>query len=229
MKTLRKILLAAALWGCVLSSLVIQGCPPPEVTKIPNHLIVIGEDLSGTFSNFTPLEVEDLEAVCQTMQQKKRGGKIILIGIGSTTPKGHITCKIIPLHEVNRAKPVHEQLKAKKQNENIKAKNDQAIEAFLEKAGALLKQRNQQYTDINGFLDKATLLMGTTNFDGYTKWLYMNTDGKQDTKNTNKVDCSLLPETTHFLTSGWKKKPDCEPAEKFLSPKEFIEHLTINL
>lgn len=207
-----------------------QACPPPIVVKEDqNHLIVIGEDLSQTFQNFTPITVEDLEAICNTFQKNKTGGKILLFGIGSSTPKGYVTCIIKPQIAPDKTKTVSQQYRDNAKNQAIIEKNQASIDAFLAEAKDLLTQRNQPYTDINGFFEKAAVVVGSPLYDNHHKWLFVNTDGKQDTKKSNQVNCDLLPQVDQFSVSGWKAKPDCKPEAKFLAPGEFVQYLQSQL
>jgi hypothetical protein len=59
--------------------------------------------------------------------------------------------------------------------------------------------------------------------------LFVNSDGKNSTPQTNKVNCSLLPQVNKFCTCGWKNKPDCDPSAKFLDPKGFIQYLKMEV
>lgn len=218
-------------FASVISTSLLLSCKNDSghVVGSPQQLIVIGEDLSQTFKNFTPIVVEDLKKICTTLQTTKSGGKIILVGIGSSTPKGHVSCILKPLQPVDKHDPANVQLKTKQLNAVNKAKNDAAIIEFLEEADAILKQRNQPFTDINGFLEKASYIMNAPGFENYVKWLYVNTDGKQDTKNSKVVDCSQLPAVDNFCVSGWKNKPDCKPTSQFLAPSDFIDYLKSQL
>ena len=219
------------LFASLLFSTLFSSCQKEQdaVAAPPQQLIVIGEDLSQTFRNFTPITLDDLREVCNALQKNKTGGKIILVGIGSSTPKGHVSCILKPIIREDKRKRISEQLTDRQKNAASKAKNDEAINDFLEKADDILKQRNQPFTDINGFLDKARYLMDAPGFENHVKWLYVNTDGKQDTQKSKKVDCSQLPPFDNFCVSGWKNKPDCGPTSKFLAPSDFIDYLKSQL
>jgi hypothetical protein len=208
-----------------------QACnpTPPEVEPVQNHLIVIGEDLSQTFRNFTPITIEDLEAICNTFQKNKVGGKILLFGIGSSTPKGYVSCIIKPQIALDKTKTVSQQYREKAKNQAIVEKNRESIDAFLADAKVLLGQRNQPFTDINGFFEKAAVVIESPGYENHHKWLFVNTDGKQDTKRSNQVNCKLLPQVDQFSVSGWKAKPDCKPEAKFLAPGEFVQYLQSQL
>jgi len=219
------------IFTCVLLSIFFLGCQKDNdiATVSQQQLIVIGEDLSQTFKNFTPITTEDLRDVCNALQKNKTGGKIIVVGIGSSTPKGHVSCILKPIMPIDKRKPVSDQLKTKQKNSASRAKNEEAINDFLEKADAIIQQRNQPFTDINGFLEKASYLMDAPGFENHVKWLYVNSDGKQDTQKSKKVDCSQLPTVDQFCVSGWKNKPDCGPTSRFLAPSDFIDYLKSQL
>lgn len=187
-------------------------------------ILVVGEDLSQTFSENAYLQKNHVEMLCKSMLKYSGGGKIILIGIGNTTPKGHLSCVFSPQQVVNKKNPTpSEKRRNQKINAGIIKNNQEKVTYFLEEVDKILSERNQNYTDINGFFTKASLVLNDPDNDDYTKFLYINSDGKQSTANSNKVDCNKKPEGLDgFFLSGWATKTDCEPDNRFLSPDEFV-------
>ena len=195
-----------------------------EPSPIASNLIVIGEDLSQTFKNFTPLTNQDLEQVCNIIDKSGIGGKIVFVGIGSSTPKGYASCSIKPHKKADKKATASQQYATKAENINISNMNKNAIESFLVKSNEILNQRGQPFTDINGFFEKARFLLEAPGYENTTKWVYINSDGKQSTKITNKVNCDLLPSVEHLILSGWKTLPNCNASNVLLDPLEFIQY-----
>jgi hypothetical protein len=193
-------------------------------TTVSPVVLVVGEDLSQTFSQNDYLQKKHVEMLCKSMLKYSGGGKIILIGIGNTTPQGHLSCIFSPQQVVNKKNPTpSEKRKNQKINAEIIKDNQEKVTYFLEEVDKILSERNQNYTDINGFFTKASLVLNDPDNDDYSKFLYINSDGKQSTPNSNKVDCNKKPEgLDSFYVSGWTAKTDCEPDSRFLSPNEFV-------
>lgn len=214
----------------ILISAILLGqceCPPKTEKKESPHLIIIGEDLSGTFDQFPQTTEDDLRELCDSLAKSKTGGKVYFIGIGNATPKGYAVCEIKPILKVNKSKPVSDQLKMKRRNKKIKEKNAAATEQFVLKAMQIFSERKQGYTDINGFFEKVSSIISDPNHTNYTKWLYVNSDGKHDTKISKKIDCNLLPGADYYYVSrGWKAREDCGALGKLLDTHHFVEQLT---
>lgn len=196
-----------------------------EIEKPKPNLVIIGEDLSGTFDKFPPTTENDLRNLCNAVAKSKSGGKVYFIGIGSSTPKGYAYCVIKPLKEIDRHDPPSRQRYMKIYNQNVAKKNDDEIEKFLANAVTIFEQRNQKYTDINGFFEKAASILSTPSHKRFLKWLYINSDGKQATLSSNKVDCDLRPAVDeYYVNRGWKNTTDCGSAEKLPDTHHFIEY-----
>ena len=195
----------------------------------PSQLVVIGEDLSKTFRNFTPISRADLEEICQVLDKSKQGGKIVFLGIGSSTPRGYEACIIKPKRFINPNGTVSEQRKAKMRNKKIAQENRESVSAFLDKVESILAKRDQPYTDLNGFFTKVNLLLDAPAFKRSDKWVYINSDGQQSTPANNKLDCNLFPSAKNICISGWKNKEDCGAPVKVLDPSEFIEYFETEL
>lgn len=195
-----------------------------KLTASPN-LVIIGEDLSGTFQNFPPTTEEDLRRLCKAVKRSAGGGKVYFIGIGTSSPKGYVSCTIRPKKKVNKKDPASIQFDTNNYNKKIEQKNETEIETFVNSAVEMSKEHGQKYTDINGFFDKVASILSTPKLDDFNKWLYINSDGKQDTPGSKKVDCSLRPEADHyFVNKGWKNAPDCGAAGKLPDTQHFVEH-----
>lgn len=192
----------------------------------PGHLVIIGEDLSGTFSDFPPTTEDNLKSLCEGLSKSKDGGKVYFIGIGNASPKGYAVCEIRPIHPIDSGATVSLIKKTKTQNLGIKKRNKENIEQFLADAAQIFSQRNQRNTDINGFLDKASSIIDDPAYGKFKKWLFINSDGKQDTKSSNKVDCSLLSGVDQFFVSrGWKSNINCQANGKLLDTQHFVNQL----
>lgn len=193
--------------------------------KSEPNLVIIGEDLSGTFDQFPETTEEDLRNLCKVLETTRDGGKVYFIGIGSSTPKGYAYCTIRPKKVVDRKDPPYLQQKAKIYNKKLERINIQQVDAFISNASTIFQQRNQKYTDINGFFEKVASILSTPTHKSFKKWLYVNSDGKQATLSSSQVNCDLRP-TVHayFVNRGWKNANDCGAAEKLLDTQHFVEY-----
>lgn len=216
------------LFGLLLTGFITScdGCVQPPPPPPPPNLVIIGEDLSGTYDKFPATTTEDLTNLCNLIAKMAAGGELCFMGIGNQTPKGYANCKIKPLKYVDPSSTVSEQSRVRKWNERIKDQNKKSISDFIEKSSEILEQKNQAHTDINGFFKKVNSILDSPSNSNCIKWLYVNSDGKQDVAGSNKVDCALMPkETRIFLNRGWEKKPDCDPEAKILDTPAFIQIL----
>lgn len=196
-----------------------------ESEKKPPVLLIIGEDLSQTFNGFTQITSNHLQAICKYISLSESGGKVFLVGIGTTTPTGYAACTISPMIKEKPNLTASEKIRLKEANKKRKDQNEINITTFLNKSQDILNGRNQQYTDINSFFEKVGLLANEPGNQNLNKWLYINSDGKQSTKASNVVNCNLKPSVIdRFYVSGWKTKNDCAPDAKFLSPDQFVQY-----
>jgi hypothetical protein len=210
------LLLLVALAACAGGTNDDRGAAP--------NLVILGEDLSQTITGFTPTTEQDLRDVCEAVARTRAGGKVYFIGIGNATPKGFAECEIRALPVVDRRDAVGVQQKQLKKRQQLQARNTAEIDRFIAAAQAMLSAPRQRNTDINGFFDKASALANAAGTDGYDKWLFVNSDGRQDTKQSKTVDCDLKIGFDHYYVShGWKKQPDCAPDGRFLTPRQFIQ------
>jgi hypothetical protein len=189
------------------------------------NLVIIGEDLSGTFDQFPATTETDLRDLCKALETTKDGGKVYFIGIGISDPKGYAHCTIRPKKEINRSDPASAQKQARVYNLKVEKANSEQVATFIASASVIFQQRNQKYTDINGFFEKVSSILATPAHKKYKKWLYVNSDGKQSTPATNKVDCALRPAVNeYYVNRGWKGAADCGAAEKLPDTQHFTEH-----
>jgi hypothetical protein len=228
---MRHLPLHQGLWWLLLLPFL-QGCPSKDgsrqrelSTDGPPMLIIIGEDLSQTFEGFMPITQQDLNAICTTLSNSGRGGKVILSGIGNPTPRGYLTCLIRPIEPLAENYTLVDKRNHERRRERIGQTNRETISRFLTESEDIL-QRGQGYTDINGFFRRCATLVDSPGLDSYSKWIYVNSDGKQSTRSNNVLDCNLRPTNIDgFFASGWSVSPDCNPDGRFLSPQEFAEYL----
>ncbi|MFN0214918.1 MAG: hypothetical protein ACKVT2_11735 [Saprospiraceae bacterium] len=198
-------------------------CKVPPQSHSP-ILLIIGEDLSGTFEGYYPLTELHLERSCEAIQNHVLGGTIVLCGIGLPDNMGWEMCALEPIKIASDDIAVGKKIKIKTENKSIISKNASEIRAFIEKAKIILNKKNQDSTHINGFFEKMSTLASQQKYDGYKKILFVNSDGKQDSGQNKIVDCRLKPECDFFIC-GWKKKPDCSPIDSYPSPEEFVSDL----
>jgi len=208
----------------LLLMLVCSACktdPPPPLP--PPQLVIIGEDLSGTYVKHPETTTEDMIRLCNALGRSEAGGKVYLIGIGNSTPKGYAFCEIKPLDKIDKSAVAHEKRNLKIKNAEIKKHNKLVIDEFIEKAETILSQHSELNTNINGFLEKVAAIVDDPVHKGYETWLFINSDGKQDTKDSKKINCSLLPTTIkHFFVSkGWEGA-DCGHKNKTIDTQHFV-------
>ncbi|MBK8194071.1 MAG: hypothetical protein IPK76_12985 [Lewinellaceae bacterium] len=60
-------------------------------------MVIIGEDLSGSFSQELSLTTADVQAICDVISSSGRGGQVVVGAIGDQNPKGYVNCDIKPL------------------------------------------------------------------------------------------------------------------------------------
>ncbi|MCB9316447.1 MAG: hypothetical protein H6574_24900 [Lewinellaceae bacterium] len=202
------------------------GCTPDkQEARTPPNLVIIGEDLSGTFAAFPETTEEDLRALCIAISKTKSGGKVYFIGIGSSTPKGYAYCTIHPPKSIPPGATPSTVKRIKHQNVVIARQNAAASDQFLVSAAGIFQQRKQDFTDINGFFDKARSIILSPSHKRFSKWLYINSDGKQDTPRSKQMNCELLPPVDKFFVNrGWKESPDCNANGQLPDTPHFIEY-----
>jgi hypothetical protein len=192
-------------------------------------LLIIGEDLSGSYEGFVKFKEENLKNLCEKITQSGRGGAVAVFGIGDPTPRGYeyyniLRDSILPGATLIQKKIITE-LNYKK-----KKKNQVNQTSFLQKANIILNNKGQKQTDINGFFEKARTFSKEEQFNNYEKWLFINSDGDQDVTTGSKkyktINCDLRPDTDKYYTSGWKKSAGCAPDGNFLDPGGFISFFT---
>jgi hypothetical protein len=189
-------------------------------------MVIIGEDLSKSSEPFPHITTEFIEKICNSISQSNRGGKVVLSAIGNTNPRGYEVCKINPVPIPEQNAPLSQRSYCTKKSREILAENTRSISVYLKKCQALLQDSSQDQTDVNGFLSKAKILAEQPDSDKYQKWLFINTDGKQDIvryKNED-VDYSLIPKNVKFYTCSWPVKNLAYKTDgNFLDPMEFAE------
>ncbi|MBX2928342.1 MAG: hypothetical protein KF852_10945 [Saprospiraceae bacterium] len=190
--------------------------------------IIIGEDLSMSFSKFSPIRPEDIEAICRTVAKSGRGGEVIVGAVGNQDAKGYITCELKPLPQAPKGGTISTVAYCRNLAKKIDEENEQAIQTFTAQCKELLKNKTHKITDISGFLNKAKVLSEQPGAGKYETWLYINSDGEQDIDPRKKevVDCSKKPDAkkVKFYVSSW---PDsiskCDAHGSFLDPQQFVK------
>lgn len=217
----------------IILSILNSGCDSVDNKDKPNpepNLVIVGEDLSGTFKDFPKTTEEDLRALCNAVGKSKWGGRVYLIGIGNSTPKGYVFCLIKRLKEIPPDATPSEIFDVRSYNKKIQKVNTQKIDEFLEDASVILQQQNQKDTDINGFLEKVASIVNVPDFNRYKKWLYVNSDGRQDNKGIDTINCDLLPTIDkYFVNKGWKNKTNCGAAGNLPDTEHFVEYFKQNV
>jgi hypothetical protein len=197
--------------------------------KMKPILLIIGEDLSGSYEGFVKFNEENLKDLCKKITQSGRGGAVAVFGIGDPTPHSYEYYKILRDSVIPGATLIQKKIIADL-NKKKKEKNQVNQASFLQKANIILNNKGQKQTDINGFFEKARIFSKEEQFNNYEKWLFVNSDGNQDVIKSSKkyktVNCDLRPSTDKYYTSGWKKSTDCSPDGNFLDPGGFISFFT---
>jgi hypothetical protein len=188
-------------------------------------LIIMGEDISQTFGQFAPITPPDLQKLCETVAKHPTGGTICFAVIGNPTPTGYQTCEITGLKTPQKGATVSAIAEVKRQNQAIRQENQERAEQFVT-ACTNMTNRKHQETDINGFFRKAATWANEVNYEGYAKYLFINSDGKQSLKNgSNQVDCTLRPSSAKYFVSGWTTPDNCGCSKPMQSPQGFVSYI----
>lgn len=202
--------------------------PPPPVHA--PYLVILGEDLSGTFTEFPAITQDVLADICKSVTHSGAGGAVYCIGIGSSTPKGYASCIIDAFPPRPRNATVSILNNWKHEVQEIKQRNQDAIDRFTNQAIQAISDKKQPYTDLNGFFKKVASIADDPGYQGYEKWLFVNSDGQQDTPESKTLNCDLLPAVNRFYsTVGWKEKTDCGPKAHLLDPGQFSQYFRKSL
>lgn len=185
-------------------------------------MVVIGEDLSGSFARELSLQVETIQSICEIISKNGRGGKVVVGTVGDPTPKGYVICEIKPLPRAPKHATLAGIAFCKKEASKTMAENASAIDAFTDKCAALLSSKGHKTTDINGFFRKINTISSQPGSSDYDIWVFINSDGKQDAPGQNKLDCTLKPDNIRFYVSNWTETTDCGADGKFLNPEQFV-------
>jgi len=186
-------------------------------------MAIIGEDLSGSFPPALSLQPETIRAICQVILKSGRGGQIIVGTVGDPTPKGYVSCEIKPLPYAPKDATLADVAFCKNEADKVTSENSKVIKQFVEQCTTLLSAKGHKITDINGFFRKTKIISQQPGSSKYDIWVFINSDGKQDTPDREKLDCSLRPANVKFYVSNWIVEDDCKADGKFLNPEEFVK------
>lgn len=204
---------------------------PSAVATPEPVLLIVGEDLSGTFKDSYSTTVDHLRELCQILSEKGRGGTIYLINIGNPSRKNQLFCTLKAVAPVPKNLTASRAIDAKKKYERAISENQQEIDKFLTACASVLASdnRNQPNTDINGFFMTARTLSEQSLYESHHQIIFVNSDGQQDTPNSKVIQCELKPNQPDFYVCGWENKSNCDPKEKLASPQEFVKLMQATL
>ncbi|MFZ4634299.1 MAG: hypothetical protein ACOYNO_08855 [Saprospiraceae bacterium] len=192
----------------------------------PPIQIIIGEDVSGSFTKFKHIEPSQIERLCDILGQKNRGAQITFIAVGNHNPSGFVSCSIDIVPEKEDDASFTQKNKCQRLIKERQAKNQKSIAAFIKNCEALLKQDVQKYTDINSFLKKASRFVNSSG-KSYENIVYINCDGKHESVDRTPLDCANFPDGASVYASGWVDPNICNLTSEsiFPAPEEFLQFM----
>lgn len=202
-----------------------DGGPDGEINQ-PPILLVYGEDLSGSVGTIVRTNLNDLAAICKAVSETGSGGIVVFMRIADSTENGYEVCLIDSLVKPNDGYTLADELEIKQKNDVIKGKNEQEITTFLSKCDELIRKRDWQNTDINNFFRHSSIFFNEPGKENYIKWLFVNSDGKQDTGTSKELDCTLIRGADVLSVSkSWKSNQNCAAQfSQFADPNSFTQY-----
>nr|WP_295935095.1 hypothetical protein [uncultured Dyadobacter sp.] len=218
---------------CVIS-LVSATCNPdasPTQEARQQILLVIGDDLSGTFQGHTHLSITLLDSILRMLEEEGSGAKIAYNAIGNPSRQSFLRCNLESRVGIDREAVLSVQAKQAIESDRIKKRNEQAIRSFLTSYKSLSSSRAHSQTDLNGFFVQASSFFAEPQFGTYRKMLLVNSDGLHDTAGQHRLDCSLPPDVEVYLCGWSQDAATCSgnQASKFEGVIGFHDYLTQNL
>ncbi len=220
-----------------LTMLAFPNCSDSNIailSKSKPVLIILGTDISGTFSNYEKLPPQYLNEICQGIAESGCGGLVAAYPIGNPTDSAFVRCKILPKQSVDGTAPYGKQAKQAQEGKKVKPVNQKVIQTFIEKYNkSIYLRKYQKETDIQSFLLKAVALANEPSFEGYEKHIFIYSDGLQDVKGNKKLVFPLDEELEgiKFYGCGIQNQflIDHLNIQKFEAPEGFIESITNHL
>lgn len=223
--------LITSIFSLLLCALITveAGCGSTEKkVHTPPTLLILGADLTTSTHEFQKIDSTYLRMSSEVLFEN--GGSIILFPIGKPTDKPGLRCEILPLEFIDGDITLDNQEEIKDRNSRIIKQNAINIETFIKAANEMLRDSNQNITDIAGFFKKADMVLNEPQYNGFSKYLFISSDGIQSVNNINML-CTYHFKITdfHFCVSGWKAaKPDTLNMVQFESPEGFLSFLKTN-
>lgn len=163
------------------------------------------------------------EAVCRT------GGTVVVYSIGNPTDKPGIRCILQPVPEPESGLTLSKRKDQLEYLNSIRRKNEKAIQEFLKKVEREMfaDSPKQWQTDINGFFEKADVLLHEPQHQSFQKIVFVVSDGVQSLKNidSSAKHCFKCKNMSLCLC-GWKKPlPDAIEAYFFEDSNGFLQYI----
>lgn len=209
--------------------LMLEGCtePPREALRL-GLVVVVGPDISKTFTGYDQLDTAQLRSLCQAALQSGREVVVALKPIGNPNDLPFLRCELKAVSAVDPRQTLSQKASMNAQRQEVMRWNAQVIELFLQRSATLLDQDLQENTDLNGFFSQAAELFSEPQFDGREKILFLHTDGIHDINGDKALICTL-PQDVDFYSSGWKNKALCPGTGKFEDTQGFFSFMAEKL
>lgn len=193
------------------------------------QLIIIGEDVSGTFKKHERLHPDELFRLCRDLIQSGIRAAIYIGPIGDPDVKPFLKCDIKAPQVVDQDAPLSERKQqALKRQKDIRD-NEMAAKHFINEYVAKIYEREpEQNTDIKGFYDKTEQVFSEPQYAGFQHIHVLHSDGFHDV--AGQKDLSPLEkkrfEEVAFYAIGLKNKELVKNLNVVIyeSPRAFIDN-----
>ena len=185
--------------------------------------VITGIDLSGTTEGFTRADTAWFRQVINICQASKRPVELAFRAVGNPSDSAFIRLNLKALPHKDNDMTEQRQGDVQSEINRIRRENASEIERFQKHVQALLQKTDDAYTDINGFFSRSNNLISENK--GIKTIVFLQTDGKHDTKNSSVLDCGLLNKTCFMAVSGWKNPTICRFDGTPEAPEGFLQIL----
>ncbi len=227
LKKIAQWLIGLSLFIAFLSACAQKEDVATTTLKPKQTLLMIGSDVSNTFSEFAKLPPQYLYDLCQNISQSGNGGVVAVCAIGRPDAAAYLRCPILPIKAIDRNALLRTQAEQAEDAKRIAEVNQKQIRGFIRRYNQLIYSRNNEAdTDIQGFLQKTVDLANEPQFDGFAKHVFLYTDGIHDVKGHKKF---LFPADNdlngiHFYGCGIENQLLIKHLniKKYESPEGFV-------
>lgn len=197
----------------------------PISAPIPPICLALGCDVSATFQSYKPMDTAQLRAICKVLVEKQRDVIIGFQTIGNQNKQPMVRCRLEALPIVDQRASLSQKAAQNTIRTQVKLLNQRKVNQFIQNCAVLLRHKNQSYTDLNGYIQKAVTLLTEPQYQGGTKLMFIQSDGIQDTPESRDLVCEI-PSSIKFYTCNWPNPTPCKKVHgSFDSTLGFVEFL----